>query len=96
MSKSTRNNSPGPFLPRRRDLDLIFLQYPSRDRKRFLDHLGPLPLTNTILLCAAGAATEYAAPIIIQHQKTVQERGGEETPLDLEALSLALEPMSTP
>jgi hypothetical protein len=96
MSKSTRNNSPGPFLPRRRDLDLIFLQYPYRDRKGFLDHLGPLPLTNTILLCAAGAATEYAAPIIIQHQKTVQERGGEETPLDLEALSLALEPMSTP
>jgi len=88
------NNS--PFLPRRRDLDLIFSKYPYRDRKGFFDHLLPLPLTNTILLCAAGAAAEYAAPIITQHQKTMQERGGEETPLDLEALSLAMEPLSTP
>lgn len=91
-----QQSNPGPFLPRRRDLDLYLLQNPFRDRKHFFSHLEPFPLSSTILLCAAGAAAEIAAPIIAQHQKTMRERGGEETPLDLEALSLAMEPLSTP
>jgi len=87
---------PGPFFPGRRSLDLYLLQSPFRDRKGFYSHLEPFPLSSTILLCAAGAAAEIAAPIVAQHQKTMRDRGGEETPLDVEALSLAMEPLSTP
>ena len=92
----TKNNQPGPFFPGRRSLDLYLFLSPFRDRKGFYSHLEPFPLSSTILLCAAGAAAEIAAPIIAQHQKTMRDRGGEDTPLDVEALSLAMEPLSTP